>query len=89
MFSLVTNVYLVLNYGDFIDGSTSNTSNPYVQILSTTDPAKAHADFVATRLGGNDTTGSQHFKSSGSSNKSFFQKYSILFTVAAVALCIL
>jgi len=80
----------VLNYGDFIDGSTSNTSNPYVQILSTTDPAAAHADFVATRLGGKDTTGSQTFKGSGSgsgSNKSsgFFQKYrTSIFVVAAV-----
>jgi hypothetical protein len=79
----------VVNYGDFIDGSTSNTSSPYVQILSTTDPAKAHADFVATRLGGKDTTGSQHLNGSGSSKKSFFQKYSILFAAAAVALCIL
>ena len=85
-------MYLLLNYGDFIDGSASNTSNPYAQILSTTDPAQAHADFVATRLGGTDTTGSQQFHGSGSgsgsgSNKSsnFFQKYRIpIFVVAAV-----
>jgi len=82
----------MLNYGDFIDGSTSNTSDPYVQVLSTTDPNAAHADFVATRLGGKDTTGSQQFKGSGSdpgssNNKSsgFFQKYRIpIFVVAAV-----
>lgn len=80
----------MLNYGDFIDGSGSNTINPYVQILSTTDPASAHADFVATRLSGKDTTGTQSFKGSGSgsgSNKSsgFFQKYRIpIFAVAAV-----
>jgi len=81
----------LLNYGDFIDGSTSNTSNPYVQILSTTDPAEAHADFVATRLGGKDTTGSQHLNGSRSSKKSFFQMYStiILFAAAVVALCML
>jgi hypothetical protein len=90
--TFLTNVYLVLNYGDFIDGSPSNTSNPYVQILSTTNPAAAHADFVATRLGGSDTTGSQTFHGAGSgsgsgSNKSsgFFQKYRIpVFVVAAV-----
>jgi len=86
----VSNVYLVLNYGDFIDGSTNNTANPYVQILPTTNPASAHADFVATRLGGKDTTGAQHFSGSGSGsgsgNKSpgFFQKYRIpIFVVAA------
>jgi hypothetical protein len=79
----------LLNYGDFIDGSTSNTSNPYVQILSTTDPAKAHADFVAARLGGKDTTGSQHLNGSGSSKESFFQKYGILFVAAVIALFML
>ena len=57
----VSNVYLLLNYGDFIDGSMNNTATPFVQLLSTTDPAAAHADFVATRLSGNDTqTSSGH-----------------------------
>jgi hypothetical protein len=77
-------MYVLLNYGDFIDGSTSNTANPYVQFLSTTNPAAAHADFVATRLHGNDTSGSQHNSSpsssgsggsGGSSSKSFLSKY--------------
>jgi hypothetical protein len=83
----------LLNYGDFIDGSVYNSSDPYAQILSTTDPASAHADFVATRLGGKDTTGSQSFRGSGSGSGSgsskkksgFFQKYRIpIFAVAAV-----
>jgi hypothetical protein len=90
MFPLVSNVYLLLNYGDFIDGSTSNTSDPYAQILSTTDPAEAHADFVATRQGLNNTTDSPYFNSSGSDKKSFFQTYRYtIFAVAAVLLCIL
>jgi hypothetical protein len=91
MLFLVSNVYLLLNYGDFIDGSTSSTSSPYAQVLSTTNPAQAHADFVKTRLGGTDTTGTQHVNGSGSgsgSNKNssgFFQKYRIpIFAVAAV-----
>ncbi|KAI0267614.1 aspartic peptidase domain-containing protein [Russula aff. rugulosa BPL654] len=50
--TFLSNVYLLMNYGDFIDGSTPNSSDPYVQILSTTDPAQAHADFVAARLSG-------------------------------------
>ena len=82
--ALVSNVYLLLDYGDFTDGSASNTSAPYVQILSTTNPAGAHADFVATRLGGKDTTGSQHVSSG--SNSGFLHKYRIpIFAAAAVA----
>jgi hypothetical protein len=75
-------MYALLNYGDFIDGSTSNTANPYVQFISTTDPATAHAEFVAARLDGKDSTGSQHVSGSSngsgtgsSSSQSFFQKY--------------
>jgi hypothetical protein len=80
----------LLNYGDFIDGSKPNSSNPYVQILSTTDPAQAHADFVATRQGLGDTTDSPHFNSNGlgSSKKSSFHRIPI-FAVIAVVLCIL
>ncbi|KAI0276912.1 aspartic peptidase domain-containing protein [Russula aff. rugulosa BPL654] len=88
--TFLSNVYLLLNYGDFIDGSKPNSSNPYVQILSTTDPAQAHADFVATRQGLGDTTDSPHFNSngSGSSKKSSFHRIPI-FAVIAVVLCIL
>lgn len=88
MCSLVSNVYLLLDYGDFTDDTAVSTENPYAQLLSTTDPADAHADFVAARLGGQDTTGSQRHSSnsSGSGSKSFFQKYRIpIFAAAAVA----
>jgi len=88
----VSNMYVLLNYGDFIDGSTSNTANPYVQFLSTTNPAAAHADFVATRLNGNDTSGSQHNSSpsssgsgsSGNSSKGFIDKYKLPLIAGAV-----
>jgi hypothetical protein len=53
-------VYILLDYGDFIDGSTTKTAAPFVQLLSTTDPAAAHADFVATRLGGTDANAASH-----------------------------
>jgi len=85
--TFLSNVYLLLDYGDFTDGNTSNTAAPYVQILSTTNPAAAHADFVATRLGGVDTTGSQHISSPGSKSgsKGFFQRFRIpIFVGAAV-----
>ncbi len=92
----MTNVYLLIDYGDFIDGTTV-TDKPYVQLLSMTDPAAAHADFVKARLGGADTTGSQHGHSNpnpgsgspepGSKNtnkmKSLFEKYKTPLLIAA------
>lgn len=45
---------MLFDFGDFIDNTTS-TASPYVQLLSTTNPAKAHQDFVNARLGGNST----------------------------------
>jgi len=68
-------MYVLLNYGDFIDGSTSNTTDPYVQFVSTTNPAAAHADFVATRLQGNES-------------KSFFDKHKIPLIVGAVVVAL-
>jgi hypothetical protein len=44
-------VYLLVNYGDFVDGNTSTTAAPYVQLLSTTDPASTHTDFLSVRGG--------------------------------------
>ena len=41
---------MLVNYGDFVDGNTSNTAAPYIQLLSTTDPASAQADFRSVRL---------------------------------------
>jgi hypothetical protein len=77
-------VYLLLNYGDFIDGSTSSTATPYVQILSTTNPADAHADFVATRLNGVDNAPSLNH--SGNANQSsFFSKNKIPIIIGASA----
>ena len=49
------------NFGDFVDGSTSKTADPYVQLLPlTTDAAQAHTDFVNVRLSGVDRTGDFH-----------------------------
>jgi len=56
--TFLRNAYLLVNYGDFVDG-TATKAQPYVQLLSVTDPAAAHQDFVQTRLGGVDTTGMQ------------------------------
>ncbi|KAK0221601.1 aspartic peptidase domain-containing protein [Armillaria fumosa] len=50
--SFLRNVYAVFNFGDFVAGGNDTTirGDPYVQFLSTTDPAEAHSDFVAVRL---------------------------------------
>ncbi|KAH9053739.1 acid protease [Lactarius vividus] len=44
--SFLRNAYLLINFGDFVDGSVNTTADPYVQLLSITDPASAHADFL-------------------------------------------
>ncbi|TDL23431.1 acid protease [Rickenella mellea] len=53
------NTYTLVSFGDFVDGSSSNVSEPFIQLLSNTDVAGAHSDFVNLRLGGVDTTGTQ------------------------------
>ncbi|KAF8500865.1 aspartic peptidase domain-containing protein [Russula emetica] len=58
--AFLRNVYLLIDYGDFVDGTTNKTP-PYAQLLSLTDAAAAHSDFVQARLDGVDTTGMQVF----------------------------
>lgn len=44
------NVYLYINFGDFVDGKINKTADPYIQLLSTTnDTSEAHSDFVKVR----------------------------------------
>ncbi|SJL07766.1 uncharacterized protein ARMOST_11116 [Armillaria ostoyae] len=52
--SFLRNVYAVFNFGDFVAGGNDTTirGDPYIQLLSTTDPAEAHSDFVTVRLSG-------------------------------------
>ncbi|KIK69757.1 hypothetical protein GYMLUDRAFT_34147 [Collybiopsis luxurians FD-317 M1] len=58
--SFLRNVYALFNYGDFVNDNNGTTRNdPYIQLLSTTDPSDAHKDFVTQRLNGVDSTGSQ------------------------------
>ncbi|KAH9020772.1 aspartic peptidase domain-containing protein [Lactarius hengduanensis] len=59
--------YLLINYGDYVDGANTK-AQPYVQLLSTTDPASAHLDFVNVRLSGTDTTGGQMLSASNPDN---------------------
>ncbi|KAH9989722.1 acid protease [Russula compacta] len=52
------NFYTVFDYGNFIEDTSNDRSDPYVQVLSLTNTTTALADFVKVRLNGQDTTGS-------------------------------
>jgi len=54
--AFLRNAYMLVNFGDFVQGSTSTVA-PYIQLLSTTNnSATVHQDFVNVRLGGKDIT---------------------------------
>ncbi|KIJ43065.1 hypothetical protein M422DRAFT_779838 [Sphaerobolus stellatus SS14] len=57
--AFLRNAYMLVNFGDFVDGNLEHQGDPYMQLLSVTDPAEAHQDFVNGRLEGVDTTASQ------------------------------
>lgn len=44
-----------MDYGDWVEGSSKDKGDPFVQFLPLTTPAEAHSDFVLRRLGGVDT----------------------------------
>ena len=52
------NVYALFDYGNYVDDTSNDRGDPYVQLLSVTDASSAHTDFVKVRLNGTDTTGS-------------------------------
>lgn len=58
---LVRNAYLLINFGDFVDGNPDKQKDPFMQFLSTTNAKTAHQDFVDTRLNGNDITSESQF----------------------------
>ena len=55
---LVRNAYALFDYGNYVDDTSNDRGDPYVQLLNVTNPSSAHADFVKIRLNGTDTTGS-------------------------------
>ncbi|TFK24925.1 acid protease [Coprinopsis marcescibilis] len=49
--AFMRNVYTLFDYGDFVPDSVEDLrEEPYVQLLSLTDPVEAHTDFVTVRL---------------------------------------
>ncbi|KAI0645685.1 aspartic peptidase domain-containing protein [Trametes meyenii] len=57
--AFLRNAYVLMNFGDFVDGALTKVGEPFVQLRSLTEPSEAHEDFVQQRLAGNDTTGFQ------------------------------
>ena len=53
----VRNTYTLLDYGNFMENTAVDRSDPFIQLLPLTDRAAAHKDFVQVRLAGIDTTG--------------------------------
>lgn len=41
---------MLVDFGDFVDRNPESQADPYMQLLSVTDPADAHNDFVQSRL---------------------------------------
>lgn len=56
--AFLRNAYLLINFGDFVDDSMSNTAPPYIQLLPTLNVPETHIQFVQDRLGGVDNTSS-------------------------------
>jgi len=42
----VRNTYILINWGNFVGGNTSNRGKAYIQLLSITDPSKSHIDWM-------------------------------------------
>ena len=68
--ALVSNAYLLLDYGESSTSPTIPRTARTLHTLNFSNPAEAYADVVATRLNGQDTTSSQHY-SRGSGNTGF------------------
>jgi hypothetical protein len=66
--AFLRNVYLLVNYGNFVPNETT-TTQPYIQLLSTSnDTSLLHSEFVQVRLNGTDTTGDQQILMSSNTN---------------------
>lgn len=53
----VRNAYTLFDYGDFVEDTSEDLGDPFIQLLSVTDVNTAHQQFVQARLSGVDTTG--------------------------------
>lgn len=48
--AFLRNVYMLINFGDFVDNTTNTRADPYIQLLSVSNnSAQIHSDFVSLR----------------------------------------
>ncbi|KAF7298775.1 Aspartic peptidase A1 [Mycena indigotica] len=59
--TFLRNAYTLMDYGEWIERTSNDRGDPFMQLLPLTNRATAHADFVKVRLNGVDTTGSSQF----------------------------
>lgn len=52
------NTYTLFDYGDWVNESSNDRQDPYIQLLSVTNKTQAHNDFVQARMNGVDTSNS-------------------------------
>ncbi|KZT67266.1 acid protease [Daedalea quercina L-15889] len=55
--AFMRNVYALFDYGNFVEDTSQDLGDPFIQLLSTTNLTAAHESFVQARLSGVDTTG--------------------------------
>ncbi|KAI0696263.1 acid protease [Cytidiella melzeri] len=56
--SFLRNAYTLFDYGDWVDESSNDRNDPYIQLMSTMNKATAKQEFIKVRLNGVDTTNS-------------------------------
>ena len=47
--AFLRNTYLLIDFGDFVDGQDSKIADPYIQLSPVTNMTDAHHDFVTVR----------------------------------------
>ena len=47
--AFLRNAYLLIDFGDFVDGQDSKIADPYIQLSPVTNMTDAHHDFVTVR----------------------------------------
>jgi hypothetical protein len=55
---VVRNFYTLFDYGNFVEDSSNDRVDPYVQLLPLTNPTTALADFISIRLNGTKSSSS-------------------------------
>ncbi|TRM63783.1 aspartic peptidase domain-containing protein [Schizophyllum amplum] len=86
--SFIRNVYALFNYGDFLVDSKGK-ADPYIQLLSTTDPSEAHSDFVKVRLNGDASAGDNTLSANPASTTTTHAQKGIRLATVGIVFCVI